>query len=438
MPDPGRIVTQLDLSAEEEFQLHIERGRRALNQGNLIEAKAEIDRCLAMRPQDSGALNLRALLLFKLEEYDEALHIFRGLVERYPDEAVLRTSLGLAYMKKNDFESAMAQFEKATHLDRNYSRAHNYLGICYQNLGRLREARDEFLLGGSRSMAAKMEELIAAQQAATTLATPTLEKGTSAPEAQAAVQETIDRLINEPEPEKTAFTGIDKGPVSKEISRGRDPISVLRNLRDVKTRFAVHFDSDAPCAVSEEGVLRVRGQGFSRLRDVIAHVGNLEFRPRLKRYKGKDLKTPFGSEADPIHELVGEGAIYARPSGNLFVLALDDEIIYLQEDRVWAFAGDLRWENGRLPGENGGGDLLLVQFKGTGHIALRLEKSLRILELDGSVPAQLPAEIVVGWFGETVPRLTTIASGGQSGVVVELKGSGHVLFELAMPPAVRL
>ncbi len=113
MSEQQRIVTQLDLSAEEEYQLHLERGRRALNNGNLVEAKSEIDRCLSGRPTDSGALNLRALLLFKLEEYDDAIRIFVDMVERFPEEAVLRSSLGLAYLKKNDFSTGAIQFEKA-------------------------------------------------------------------------------------------------------------------------------------------------------------------------------------------------------------------------------------------------------------------------------------------------------------------------------------
>lgn len=425
-----RILTQLDLSAEEEFQLHLERGRRALNNGNLVEAKTEIDRCLTSRPTDSGALNLRALLLFKLEEYDDAIRIFRDLVERFPDEPVLRTSLGLAHLKKNEFDLAAKEFEVAARIDRDYAKAHNYLGICFQHLGRFKEARDEFLLGGSRSMAAKMEELLAKQEA-----------GNAAPEAVAApakteqaieeVQQSVDQVMNEPEPEKPAFFTLGVPPPAAEPRQAPSP--VLRNLADLATRADLKFRSDAPCALSEEGVLRVRGQGFSRLRDSVCYLGELEFRPRYKRYKGKDLKTHFGSEEDPIHELVGQGILYAKPGGKLALIPLEDEIVYLQEDRVWAFAGDLRWENGRLPGENGS-DLLLVQFKGGGHIALRLQHTLRALPLTNEMPALLPADCVVGWYGEVVPRLTKMPYPGSKDPVpvVEIKGSGHVLFEMPL------
>jgi hypothetical protein len=428
MPDPQRILTQLDLSAEEEYQLHLERGRRALNQGNLVEAKTEIDRCLSTRPTDSGALNLRALLLFKLEEYEDSARIFRDLTERFPDEPVLRTSLGLAYLKKNDFELGAAEFERAIKLDHDYAKAHNYLGICYQNLHRYKEARDEFLLGGSRSMAAKMEELLARAEAAKREAAeppkPTIEE----------VQHSVDTVMREPEPVKQTFspllaaTFVDEAPV-----RQAAVSPVQRNLNDLATRADLKFGSDAPCAVSAEGVLRVRGQGFSRLRDTVMYRGQLEFRPRFKRYKGKDLKTPFGSDADPIHELVGQGVLYLKPDGLLTLVPLEDEIVYLQEDRVWAFAGDLRWENGRLPGENGA-DLLLVQFKGSGHIALRLKHTLRALPLSSDMPALLPADCVVGWYGEVVPRLIAMDYPGTHTPVsvVEIKGDGHVLFEMPL------
>lgn len=423
-----RILTQLDLSAEEEFQLHLERGRKALNAGNLVEAKSEIDRCLASRPTDSGALNLRALLLFKLEEYDDAIRIFRDLVDRFPDEPVLRSSLGLAHLKKNEFEAAAREFEVAVRIDRDYAKAHNYLGICWQNLGRFAEARDAFLLGGSRSMATKMEEQLAKQAGNTAVAEAEPEPAAS----MEAVQETIDLVMNEPEPAKPAFFA-PGAPAAPAAPAAQAPASSLRNLAELASRADLKFRSDAPCAISEEGVLRVRGQGFSRLRDSVCYLGELEFRPRYKRYKGKDLKTHFGSEEDPIHELVGQGILYAKPDGKLSLIPLEDEIVYLQEDRVWAFAGDLRWENGRLPGENGS-DLLLVQFKGSGHVALRLQHTLRALPLTNELPALLPASGVVGWYGEVVPRLTQMSYPGARDPVpiVEIKGNGHVLFEMPL------
>ncbi len=421
MADPHSIVSQLSLSADEEYQLHLERGRRALNAGNLIEAKAEIDRCLSARPDDSGALNLRGLLLFKLEEYDDAIRIFDNLAERFPTEHVLLTSLGLAWLKKEAFETATPFFEKAIAIDRNYDRAHNYLGFCYQNMGRYKDARDEFLLGGSRSMAAKMEELIAQEEG----------EAAEKKKADENVQAVIDDMINAPEPEKPTFDTVEKPVAADEQAAAPRRQTVVRNLKDLAARNRLSFSGDSACALSDDGVLRVRGQGFARLRDTAGYVGNLEFRPRFKRYKGKDLKTPFGSENDPIHELVGEGVVYLRPAGNLTVIPVDDEVIYLQEDMVWAFAGDLRWENGRLPGENGV-DLLLVQFKGSGDIALRLGHGLRMLPVSPEQPALFPAASVIGWYGEVVPRLTAVPFPGHDDpiAVVEIKGQGQILFDM--------
>jgi uncharacterized protein (AIM24 family) len=278
-------------------------------------------------------------------------------------------------------------------------------------------------------MAAKMEEQLARQKQAAPIP-----EATEVIEELQDVQEVVDEVMNEPEPEKPAFFDLSKGAAALDETVARRAVSpVLRNLADLATRADLKFGSDAPCAISDEGVLRVRGQGFARLRDSVCYLGTLEFRPRFKRYKGKDLKTPFGSEQDPIHELVGQGVLYLKPSGKLTMIPLEDEIVYLQEDRVWAFAGDLRWENGRLPGENGS-DLLLVQFKGGGHVALRLQHTLRALPLSGEMPALLPAEHVVGWYGEVVPRLTSMTYPGSKEpvAVVEIQGSGHVLFEMPL------
>ena len=53
-------------------------------------------------------------------------------------------------------------------------------------------------------------------------------------------------------------------------------------------------------------------------------------------------------------------------------VTLDDDILYLREDLVFAFEASLRWENGNVPGLRG--KLPVVQFRGDGAVALRAVK----------------------------------------------------------------
>jgi len=149
-----------DLSVREEFQMHLSRGREALESNNLVEAKDELESALDLEPGSEQAQNLLAMVFFKLEEYSRAIRMFRSLVAKNPKVSSLHVNLGLAYLKKDDYRRAIDSLKKVIELDADHRGAHNYLGLAYSKLGEYQNAKDEFELAGAMKMAKKMDDLL--------------------------------------------------------------------------------------------------------------------------------------------------------------------------------------------------------------------------------------------------------------------------------------
>ncbi len=107
---------------------------------------------------------------------------------------------------------------------------------------------------------------------------------------------------------------------------------------------------------------------------------------------------------------------------------LDDDILYLREDLVFAFESTLRWESGNVPGLRG--KFPVVQFRGDGALAVRLARPLVRVKLSSSGVLFVDADRLAGWIGRVIPRAVVPPAGGPLGArCVECTGEGIVLIE---------
>ena len=129
--------------------------------------------------------------------------------------------------------------------------------------------------------------------------------------------------------------------------------------------------------------------------------------------------------------VTGRGYLIAVPGKHAFAaVSLDDDILYLREDLVFAFEASLRWENGNVPGLRG--KLPVVQFRGDGAVALRTQKPLVRIKLPPSGVVFVEAARLAGWIGRVIPRAVVPPPGGPLGAMcVECTGEGVVLIEPA-------
>jgi uncharacterized protein (AIM24 family) len=186
-----------DPAVEEEFLGALYKGGELLAAGKLAEARAYLERAHELQPKNEKAQNLLGLTYFKLGAFDDAARIYEVLVRENPVDPTLRINLGLVYLKKNNLERSIKEFETATDLEPNHQKAHNYLGLALAQAGEYAKAREHFHAAGSEAMAEKMTKALVARAEAAANDGPGLVVTTGPARAQ-AVTNAPARPIVEP------------------------------------------------------------------------------------------------------------------------------------------------------------------------------------------------------------------------------------------------
>jgi uncharacterized protein (AIM24 family) len=224
------------------------------------------------------------------------------------------------------------------------------------------------------------------------------------------------------------------GPASPSPARtaagGRPP----RPLSELATDELVRPDEgDDRFEIGPSGslVIRVVDRMLVRLEGVHATGGDLTYEAATRRTRGHQTEERFDHGGASLHVVSGRGYLIATPGKYTFeAVVLDDDILYLREDLVFAFESSLRWENGNVPGLRG--RLPVVQFRGDGALALRLERPLVRIKLPPQGLVFVDAERLAGWIGRVIPRAVVPPTGGPMGAMcVECTGEGVVLVEPA-------
>ena len=209
-----------------------------------------------------------------------------------------------------------------------------------------------------------------------------------------------------------------------------------RPLSELATEGLIRPDDGADSfelAASGALILRVTDRVLTRLDGVHVTGGELVYEVATRRSRGQQTDERFDHGASPLHLVSGKGYAIAVPlPDTAFVaVALDDDILYLREDLVFAFDASLRWENGNVPGLRG--QLPVVQFRGDGALVLRVARPLVRVKLPAQGLLYVDAARLAGWIGRVIPRAVVPPSGGPLGATcIECTGEGIVLLE---PPA---
>ena len=317
-----------------------------LRAGDPGGAAVTIERALELRPSDAKARSLFGLILFKIGRQEEARALYRELAVELPHDAGIHLNLGLVELKMGAVEAAVAALEEAIRLDPLSERAQKYLEVARRVGAQPGRLSEEIVtdpgLGEARSPSPG----------------PPLSLPLETPQSVTAFAAT--RLVR---PQKDGQT----------------------------------------FAISPGGALsiRVRGELYMRTSGVVSSAGALSFEAAQRRVRGLMTTEPFGSGELAMYLARGHGELIAVPRGLRFhALALDDDVLYVREEALFAFEPALGWENGRAPG----GDPALVQFRGTGQVALRTRREPFCVKIEPEQVLFADAAALVGWIGRVVPR----------------------------------
>lgn len=216
--------------------------------------------------------------------------------------------------------------------------------------------------------------------------------------------------------------------------RARGQGAPPRPLSELATDELIRPDEgDDAFEISANGalIIRIAERMMTRLDGVSITGGDLSYEQTTRRSRGHHTEEAFDYGGSQLHAVSGRGYLIAIPGDHTFsAVTLDDDILYLREDLVFAFQAQLRWENGNVPGLRG--RLPVVQFRGNGALAMRLPRPLVRVKLPAQGTLFIDADRLAGWIGRVIPRAVVPPPGGPLGAMcVECTGEGVVLIEAA-------
>jgi len=382
-----------------EFAEHIASAGSLVAAQRYEEAEAEVLRALARVPGDLRALNLLALVRFKVGRLDDARATYREIADRAPNDPAVRRNLGLLALKAERADEAVAELEMAAHLAPDDKRSWSYLGYAYTRFGDAVAAAAAFRRAGQDAVA---DELEAAHPPTAISDAPPTAAPAAEPPAQAAPP-----LEPPPAAPASAVRAGSRSQVSL-ISSWND--AVARRSAETRAVPMVSFvmsslglsPGNGLAAMVKAGApirLSVRDGAHVRADAAMASVGAAEGERAVRRVRGRPSGEWLGSPLRPFYRLTGTGEVWVSGTSQRWAaLTLDEDILYVREDRVLAFDGSVSWEAGRIPGDG----LRLLQFRGRGQVVLQLGGLPAAVRVSEDAPARVSRGALLGWVGRVV------------------------------------
>jgi len=102
--------------------------------GDLTGALDRANRFLAQNPQDARARFLKGLILADQGKTNDAIAVFAGLTEDYPELPEPYNNLAVLYASQSKYEAARNALEMAIRAHPNYATAHENLGDIHAKM----------------------------------------------------------------------------------------------------------------------------------------------------------------------------------------------------------------------------------------------------------------------------------------------------------------
>ena len=407
------------------------------------EAEGEILRALSDAPKNVQALNLLALVRYKMGRLEEAHATYREIAGASPQDASARRNLGLIALKLGQVDEALPELEMAVRLTPDDVRAWSYLGYAYAKKGEVVEAAAAFRRAGQDALALELEHaatvrrpptpslrysVVASADGAQGTGTDAGVKVPPAPgrSGTAVGAHALAPPLPPPVDEAARLGTLDLPPsVAAEAARAIEatPVPLLA--------FVLSRLGQAPAPAIPSGALRltVTDEAHVRADGVLAGAGTLTWQPGFRRSQGRHTNEPLGSDAARFFRLTGNGDVWiAGVPGRWLPVSLTEDVLYVREDRVLAFDGSLSWETGTVPGA----DVRMLQFRGRGVVALALGEAPVAIKVTEDRPTLLTGARLVGWVGRLVPHGAPVVTGTDLNAApfqIVCQGEGVVLLD---------
>jgi tetratricopeptide (TPR) repeat protein len=108
--------------------------QKLYGQGKVQPALEKVDVFLKTQPRDPQGRFLKGLLLTEQKRIPEAIQVFTGLTEDYPELPEPYNNLAVLHAAQGNYDKAKSALELAIHTHPSYATAHENLGDIYAQL----------------------------------------------------------------------------------------------------------------------------------------------------------------------------------------------------------------------------------------------------------------------------------------------------------------
>lgn len=108
--------------------------QKLYGQGKVQPAMDKVDAFLKAQPRDAQGRFLRGLLLTEQKRVPDAIQVFTGLTEDFPELPEPYNNLAVLYASQGNYDKAKSALELAIHTHPSYATAHENLGDIYAQL----------------------------------------------------------------------------------------------------------------------------------------------------------------------------------------------------------------------------------------------------------------------------------------------------------------
>ena len=373
--------------------------------GNIVGARTRIDKALSRHPGEPRALSLLANILVAQRDHASATAIFKQLLMQFPGEPALHFKLGCEYFAQGDIHLGYAEVEQAVLSDPSNQEAVSFYQQVRKMLGLP-------MIGSVVDLSPELTDLLSSVRAVLA--------------AHPATQTPV--LNEEPAPEPVdegMMIDADLTPMpGSEVTPGPVARSTQRDCR-VTDRLCVLDIHPGPHLVFTPECVKipVNGSWFVREKLVLCWHMGLSIVPAQERFRGQSTERRISSEiTGDLVECQGHGVVSLVPTEKCMFMGfnLEDSPLYIMEERVVAFAGDLKWENGWLRGE--AHKVPLISFRGRGSVIIQLPGRLYSVPLPEEEYLIASIDRLVGWDGYVVAQYSHSS-------FIQVAGSGSLLLQ---------
>lgn len=121
------------------------RGGSNFEQGDTLQAFADLDRAVALDPQNTDILEKRGDLYYQIDDYDASDRSYQAILDIDPEAVMGSMGLGRNAKTREDWDTAIEYFTRAAENSDDYSSAYSFRAEAYLAKHLYKEATDDII-----------------------------------------------------------------------------------------------------------------------------------------------------------------------------------------------------------------------------------------------------------------------------------------------------